>query len=146
MVWLASRFHQQQVDNITDVVLEWLRGRPLGLWWLSQSLTIWPDNPESHLPTTWHIWFSETVTQAQFTAGFTGTNKQRAFVDFHTWCLRPVNVVRIWSHAIGYFEPGLVTNWVNGGLKPLPLLLALRAVTANILKPTMQHVMQNIFC
>jgi len=146
MVRLASRFRQQLVDNITDVVLEWLRRRPLGLWWLCQSLSTWPDNPESHLPATWHIWFSETVTQAQFTAGFIGTNEQRAFVDFHAWCLRPVNVVRIWSHAIGYLEPGLVTNWVNGGPQPLPLLLALRAVTANMLKPTFQHAMQNIFC
>lgn len=39
-----------------------------------------------------------------------------------------------------------MTNWVNGGPQPLPLLLALRVVTANMLKPTFQHVMQNIFC
>jgi len=86
------------------------------------------------------------VTQAQFTARFIGTNEQGAFVDFHAWCLQPVNVVHIWSHAIGYLESGLVTNWVNGGLQPLPLLLTLCAVTANMLKPTLQHVMQNIFC
>jgi len=57
-----------------------------------------------------------------------------------------VNVVRIWSHAIGYLEPDLVANWVNGGPQPLPLLLALGVVTANMLKPTFQHVMQKTFC
>jgi len=124
------------VDNITDVVLEWHRRRPLGQWWLRQSLSTRPANLQGHLPATLKIWFLETVTQAQFTAGFVGTNEQLAFVDFHAWCLRPVNVVRIWSHAIEYVEPDLVANWVNSGTQPLPLLLALRAVTANMLKPT----------
>jgi hypothetical protein len=54
-------------------------------------------------------------------------------------------VVLIWSHAIRYIEPDLVANWVNGGTQPLPLLLALRAVTANMLKPTFEHTMRNMF-
>jgi hypothetical protein len=145
MVRLANRFRQQLLNNITDVVLEWQQRRPLGRWWLRRSSSTWPANPQGHLPPTWQTWFAETVTQAQFTAGFVGTNEQLAFVDFHAWCLRPVNVVRIWSHAIQYVEPNLVANWVNGSPQPLPLLLALRAVTANMLKPTFEHTMQNIF-
>jgi len=46
---------------------------------------------------------------------------------------------------IQYIEPNLMANWVNGSPQPLPLLLALRAVTANMLKPTFEHTMQNIF-
>jgi hypothetical protein len=145
MVRLASQFRQQLVNNITELVLEWQRRRPLGQWWLRQSLSTWPANPQGHLPATWQTWFAQTVTQAQFTAGLVGTNEQLAFVDFHAWCLRPVNVVRVWSHAIEYVEPGLVANWVNGGMQPLPLLLALRTVTANMLKPIFEHTMQNIF-
>jgi hypothetical protein len=145
MVRLASRFRQQLVNNITDVVLEWQRRRPLGQWWLRQSLHTWPANPQGHLPATWQTWFGQTVTQAQFAAGFVGTNEQRAFIDFHAWCLRPINVVRIWSHVIEYIRPDLVADWVNGAAQSLPLFTALRRVTANMLKPTFEHTMQNIF-
>jgi len=145
MVQLANRFWQQLVNNITDVVLEWQRRRPLGRWRLRQSISTWPANPQSHLPPTWQTWFGETVTQAQFTTGFVGTNEELAFVDFHAWYLRPANVVRIWSHVIQYIEPNLVANWVNGGPQPMLLLQALRAVTANMFKLTFEDTIQNIF-
>jgi len=64
MAQLASQLRQQLVDNITIVVLEWQRRRPLGQW-----LSTWPANPQGPLPATWKAWFSETVTQARTSDG-----------------------------------------------------------------------------
>jgi len=142
---LAAHCRQMLLDNITNVVLEWQRNRPLGQWWLFESLNTWPANPHGGLQATWRIWFTQTVSQVQHNAGFVGSHEQQAFVDFYAWCLRPFNVVRIWRHVITYIRQDLISAWIHGLPQPLPIFAQLRRVVAQMLKPIFEHCMKTIF-
>jgi hypothetical protein len=128
-----EQWGKQVVNNVGEVVLQWLRQRFRGRDWVLR-------NRDPRLDSRMYIPDTEPVFHALW---FTGNPlpivEQQAMADFYGWCLRPASLAHIWRSSIVYIERHRIMTFED------PIFACLREATRSMLRDVFEYVRQGSY-
>jgi hypothetical protein len=147
-----EKFLGELIKNMMWVVEEWMYNRPQGqIWVVNHEGTLTANiHRTADMAPAWDLWFDMGRITLPLPDNLNA--EELAFSDFYNWCLRPVNIARVWeaplraincSELVAWYEALHVRPLLPPGLinhQPMGLLTALRTVTRLMMQPTFIHI------